>query len=1425
MCRILILDDDGEFGSNLAWMLRNASEEQRYEARDAISFEEALAEAKQAADRGRPYDVFLIDQRLGPGLSGIEVMQVLKRICPQSETIIFTGMEDPEEGLHAYKAGAFRYLPKPFKTEELLHILESLSQYQKIQREREWLQVFSEIAERVLGCSTYQQASSIIAQEALRLGFQRARLLAYSPGDLDDLIGLSQAGIDQIEGFEGFHFSSASSPYLSQAMFSRETRIFYGREYGSGMMERAYGKVFVPPVGEWVVLPLWIGESLNGLMVLENTTADRQIYEEERRQLQLFARLVAGNLERTRLYEQEWKNTQRLDLLQRASVELLNIANQDEETFWLTLLTLATANYALAFNRAWVFLAEAGNTRLRGKIGIGNVDKSVAHQSWEIDDSEGMDFDGFLASLHSGTVRHTPLEDLTRDFVIELDSDTAFSNVLSQGKRRVILAENLDKKLPFTFRSQFAPGACAILPFRAGKSVIGLVVVDNKHDGKPITEALLNRLETFMNIAGLVWQNLSQRKQREALLEAAHVILGKASQQPLKETIGKICESARTVTGADLVVVYPLKSGGEPYIYDVQNIARAGQFILGKIKEKPRQIGVSASILRSGTIVVEDISRENSARSTGGLARHPFIQREGIHALIGTPIRGIEKGEELGVLYLNYRSPQSFTTQDVIQAESFANLVSIAILNARQAEEARQNLSEALTRGQASQRELIILRRVLTAALVNSSELEVIKTLMTNVRQVLDRPDLNPALILRKWETATLDDEPLEKYISYHLNSEGGLTEEDLSGEFDISVRRAFSGGHQRTIKFNRNLFVPISIGETAIGVLYVRLGNTTFVREYEDVLGRFASVAGLALDNIRRQEHLRSVLQAAKVVTAPINLGQTFEAIVRTVRQVSPDLSVLTLWYSDPESGRIKAGVTFGVRGEVKLEVEEPPATSIVWKVMSEAWPVWCDRVSRHPLLSGRFAREEEIVSAAAFPLRADDEEVGAMFFNYRRLHIFTPEEKTIFTILAEVVATSIREAVHIEVIRRESLRLDAALKTSEAIGTALDLNQLLQKVLASLVSSFKDTTPCVFIFNRDDGLLEFAPASMEFYHIEDPEFKHLRGLQLNGRSIACRVARRALQDRIVVCENIPVVNDDPDYFPLIYSTKAELSISLVSNRELLGVLVLERSGANKFDQDDEELARAVAQQISVAIDRAQQSARLNFSRSVATITAWAADIAHEVNREVGTIRSCAYLIREKATSPDEVQKYADMIEESAASLSLTSSRQPEPQPITLDAFITHWVTEFVKKRKEKVDVKFDLHCQGVTLYSDPIFLQRTLRHLTRNAAQAMNKEPERRLVVRTALTENNMVEIVFEDSGPGVDIKVRPEILQQPVSTKGYPGGYGLLLARQMVEDLGGTIRLMPSRPETGAIFSIKLPLNPSDQAAWVEEAEISL
>ncbi len=1435
MCRVLILDDDPFFCKTIAEPLNRVDEGRSYHTVSATRVEDALREVRLAVESSKPFDVLLIDLRLSENQDGIEVMQTLLHLSPSSDAIILTGLDDsPDAGLRAYQAGAYRYIYKPVHPKELVLLLQSLRNWRKVQHERSWLQVFNEVAEQALNCLSFQDAAHIFARGALRLGFERARLFEFTSDYPDILVGVCQEGCETLDGFEGAFFAIAEAAYFERAIHTREIQFFKGRELGPALMERTFGESFSPPVGEWAVLPLWISEKFVGIMVVDNASRDHRIHEEDRKQLRLYARLVAGNLERIRLYEQERTSRQRieyiaeearrtaqlesedahrLDLLQRASVELLNIASQDEEKFWLTLLTLATANYALGFNRAWIFLAEAGNTRLQGKLGVGHLDSQRAQTDWEKDLASQMTFERFLQALHSNTVQHTPLEGMTRDFALEIGLfGGLFKEVLATGQRAVLSSEEALTLLPGPFNRKFAPGDCAVLPFRAGRMVIGVMVVDNKHDGKPILPTTLDRLETFINIAGLVWQNLIQRKQREALLDASNVILGKASQQPLGDSLRRICDSARTVTGAEWAIIYPLKPGGGPYTYDVPNVGYSGDFNPGQIKDKPRQKGVAAHILRSGTLVVGDVGRTENSPNVEKLSQHKFIQRNGIHALIGTPIRSVEREEMLGILFLNYRTAQTFTQQEIMQAESFANLAALAILNARHAEKVSRSLREALSRGETSQRELELIQRVLADSLANSSEPGVIQTLLTNLRRALDHPDINPALVLHHWEAETLEDEPREILLQYTPGPEGGVIKTRMGVSEDKTILAMLRSKHAAVKTIGRRLYAPIALGQTVIGVLSAEMDNAAQAKDYQPVLERFAFAAAMALDNARQQTNLHHVLDAAQAVTAPINLNQTLTAILQSVRNVSPDLSTLTLWYRDPETDCIKMGASFGVRSLADLTQFDPGPESIVSKVMRSKRPIWASPLKKHHLLWGRFVRDEKIVSSAAFPLRADNVDVGAMFFNYRSEHYFTDEEQTIFNILAEVVAASIRDALHLETERKERRRLDAALRTTSAVGDSLSLVQVLQKVLALLRESFPDTNPCIQTFNEDDNLLEFIPAVWNYYRIDNEQYRDRRSLRLDERAIACRVARQTLAEKRMVIENIGDIREDPDYLPLISQTLSELCVSLVAGENLRGVLVLERARLNGFEAEDVELVKAIAQQLSLAIERARQNDQLSFRSTVAAATAWAADIAHDINREVGAIRLYAHLIGAEKDKPNNITGYAQKIEESAARLASAGPWQiPEPRPVIVDTFIQQWVGEFTRNRKETILVQFDFHCTGAAILTNPFAFQRVLRQLVRNAAQAMEQQTERKLTVRTFPAEGNLIEIRFEDTGPGVEEDIRPLILQQQVTTKSGPGGYGLLLTRQMIEDMGGKIRLLPSPPGAGAIFSIKLPIRP--------------
>jgi DNA-binding NtrC family response regulator len=67
----------------------------------------------------RDFDLYLLDL-LMPGMDGLEVLKALKQIRPDAVIIIITAYASVESAIEAMKIGAFDYVQKPFKHEELL---------------------------------------------------------------------------------------------------------------------------------------------------------------------------------------------------------------------------------------------------------------------------------------------------------------------------------------------------------------------------------------------------------------------------------------------------------------------------------------------------------------------------------------------------------------------------------------------------------------------------------------------------------------------------------------------------------------------------------------------------------------------------------------------------------------------------------------------------------------------------------------------------------------------------------------------------------------------------------------------------------------------------------------------------------------------------------------------------------------------------------------------------------------------------------------------------------------------------------------------------------------------------------------------------------------------------------------------------------
>jgi DNA-binding NtrC family response regulator len=79
------------------------------------SGEEAVEQLRQ-----QPYDVVILDIKMPGGMDGIETLREIHRIQPEVEVLLLTGHASLETGIEGMKLGAFDYLMKPIKLEDLM---------------------------------------------------------------------------------------------------------------------------------------------------------------------------------------------------------------------------------------------------------------------------------------------------------------------------------------------------------------------------------------------------------------------------------------------------------------------------------------------------------------------------------------------------------------------------------------------------------------------------------------------------------------------------------------------------------------------------------------------------------------------------------------------------------------------------------------------------------------------------------------------------------------------------------------------------------------------------------------------------------------------------------------------------------------------------------------------------------------------------------------------------------------------------------------------------------------------------------------------------------------------------------------------------------------------------------------------------------
>ncbi len=101
------------------------------------NYEVAVFHCGREAFKGlfqQPFSIVLLDLKL-PDIDGLQILEEIKRNFPETEVIIMTGYGSIETAIEAIKKGAFHYLTKPVKLDELRSLVKKIED--KIQLKEE----------------------------------------------------------------------------------------------------------------------------------------------------------------------------------------------------------------------------------------------------------------------------------------------------------------------------------------------------------------------------------------------------------------------------------------------------------------------------------------------------------------------------------------------------------------------------------------------------------------------------------------------------------------------------------------------------------------------------------------------------------------------------------------------------------------------------------------------------------------------------------------------------------------------------------------------------------------------------------------------------------------------------------------------------------------------------------------------------------------------------------------------------------------------------------------------------------------------------------------------------------------------------------------------------------------------------------------
>ncbi|MYL98539.1 sensor histidine kinase [Novosphingobium sp. FGD1] len=242
-------------------------------------------------------------------------------------------------------------------------------------------------------------------------------------------------------------------------------------------------------------------------------------------------------------------------------------------------------------------------------------------------------------------------------------------------------------------------------------------------------------------------------------------------------------------------------------------------------------------------------------------------------------------------------------------------------------------------------------------------------------------------------------------------------------------------------------------------------------------------------------------------------------------------------------------------------------------------------------------------------------------------------------------------------------------------------------------------------------------------------------------------------------------------------------------------------------------DLRREIEERAAAEEHAAQLREGLRQANRLATLGQVTASVAHETAQPVAAIRNYAATSRQLLDmgASDEVRANLSAIDRLAERIGTVTAElrgfarkgARAGGPIALDEVIDG-ACLLLKERLSHVVFERPAIPSRLTVFGGRVRLEQVLVNVLQNALEALDGRPDPRLAI-TLEVDGDMVRLIVADNGPGISPELAGRLFTPFATSRPSGLGLGLVIAKDIAEDFGGSLNLVPS--DEGACFAITL------------------